>query len=387
MELKRALLITLSVTGLLALLAAVSLVMLTSTMHETMAELASAARIVNIAQQVEIALLSYGDTSEPSRRLAFESEIKEGFTRVRNHARATEVVTLFSEAEKAVDTYLNLARGNVDADRPDVSLALARATSIMSGVIRDNLARLDAVEASSARINTTATWLGILVAAGLLVGNGTILIWIVHYGFKPMLEIREAMRRFSQGDRSARASEAGLAEFRSTAAEFNEMARALEQTRHEQLTFLAAVAHDLRNQLIHRVNVDVPDNSLAIVGDAGRIQQVLNNLVSNAIKYSPKGGDIHISVARVSEDVVISVVDEGVGIPKDQFSKIFQPFHRVPASAENIPGVGLGLSVSRRIVQAHGGQITVESVENRGSTFRVHLPVKVNSRSATGNAA
>jgi two-component system, OmpR family, sensor histidine kinase MtrB len=118
----------------------------------------------------------------------------------------------------------------------------------------------------------------------------------------------------------------------------------------------------------------VPDLPVVVRGDPTRLTQVVTNLLSNAIKYSPRGGRVRVQLARAQDEVMLSVSDEGVGIPPDEYERIFEPFRRSKGSSAEIPGIGLGLSVSRRIVRAHGGDIEVVSQIGAGSTFRVRLP-------------
>jgi signal transduction histidine kinase len=118
----------------------------------------------------------------------------------------------------------------------------------------------------------------------------------------------------------------------------------------------------------------VPETKVPVRCDPFRIEQVLNNLISNAIKYSPAGGNIELNVEESHEDVQFQVSDHGMGIPEEELPYIFEPFRRVKSVKGEIPGVGLGLSVVRRIVQAHSGRIEVESRLGKGTTFRVRLP-------------
>jgi signal transduction histidine kinase len=124
----------------------------------------------------------------------------------------------------------------------------------------------------------------------------------------------------------------------------------------------------------HRLMLDMPEEPVVLRCDPVRIEQVVTNLVSNAIKYSPRGGRVTVSVARDRSAVVLSVIDEGVGIVPEEVEHVFEPFRRSGASKESIAGVGLGLFVARRIVEAHGGTISVTSAVGRGSTFTVRLP-------------
>jgi len=126
----------------------------------------------------------------------------------------------------------------------------------------------------------------------------------------------------------------------------------------------------------HHLEVSVPGRPVMVRGDATRLMQVLTNLVSNAIKYSPGGGGVLVSLEEAGGEAVISVADEGVGVPPEDREHIFEPFHRARrGESGQIPGVGLGLSVSRRLVLAHGGRIEVEARKGGGSVFRVRLPL------------
>jgi two-component system, OmpR family, sensor histidine kinase MtrB len=130
----------------------------------------------------------------------------------------------------------------------------------------------------------------------------------------------------------------------------------------------------------HQIAVDAPPNPVRIACDRLRIEQVIGNLVSNAVKYSPSGGRIELGLTLSDGAAVISVVDSGLGIDRERQANLFEPFRRV--SSEAIPGVGLGLFVAKRIVEAHHGRIEVESVSGQGSIFRVRLPTSEGSTTA-----
>ncbi len=122
----------------------------------------------------------------------------------------------------------------------------------------------------------------------------------------------------------------------------------------------------------HTLRVAVPDAPLMVRADPIRLAQVLQNLIANAIKYSPDGGTIALDVSQRDGKAVLSLTDPGHGIEEASLQMIFEPFRRV----SNVPaGVGLGLAITRRLVEAHGGSIDAESVIGHGSTFRVHLPL------------
>ena len=109
--------------------------------------------------------------------------------------------------------------------------------------------------------------------------------------------------------------------------------------------------------------------------DTDRLIQVIDNIMNNAIKYSPDGGTITVRLIETHNHIILSITDEGMGIPRKDLNKIFDRFYRVDkARARQQGGTGLGLAISREVLKAHGGSIWVESRENQGSTFYVSLP-------------
>ena len=108
--------------------------------------------------------------------------------------------------------------------------------------------------------------------------------------------------------------------------------------------------------------------------DASRLEQVLVNLIHNAVKFTKRGGTVALSANEVDGAVVFAVQDSGVGIPSDELSRIFERFYRVEKSRTG-SGTGLGLSIAKHIVEAHGGNIWAESEEGRGSTFYFSIPL------------
>jgi len=124
----------------------------------------------------------------------------------------------------------------------------------------------------------------------------------------------------------------------------------------------------------HDVAVEIDHPPLAVIGNPDRLRQVIGNLISNAIKYSPQGGVVEVSADSENGSVRVEVRDEGMGIPVGQQPQIFTKFFRGDAAASGITGTGLGLAVSRDIVESHGGRIGFKSAEGKGTTFFVELP-------------
>lgn len=127
----------------------------------------------------------------------------------------------------------------------------------------------------------------------------------------------------------------------------------------------------------HRI-VFTGDKLPFVLADAERLGQVLDNLISNAVKYTPKGGELMIRSESRGSRVRVSICDSGVGIPKREQEKIFDRFYRVKGtSAGTVSGIGLGLYICREIIEKHGGQIAVDSVPDEGSTFYFELPAYI----------
>jgi two-component system sensor histidine kinase/response regulator len=123
------------------------------------------------------------------------------------------------------------------------------------------------------------------------------------------------------------------------------------------------------------VAITVDTEPATLRGDAVRIAQVTDNLISNAIKFTPPGGAIRVVLARADDGITLSVSDSGMGIPEDEQAGLFSRFFRSKAATkEAIPGTGLGLAIAKSIVDAHGGSITFTSVAAIGTTFVVTLP-------------
>src|SRR5438105_3930849 len=135
---------------------------------------------------------------------------------------------------------------------------------------------------------------------------------------------------------------------------------------------LMATKHELRLQYD-------PDRKLGVRGDRDHLEQVLNNLIGNAMKYSPTGGVIDVTVARAGEnEVELAVGDHGIGIRPGELARVFGLFYRSPdRDARDVGGMGLGLYITKEIVDRHNGRIWAESELGRGTTFHVALPASV----------
>ena len=124
------------------------------------------------------------------------------------------------------------------------------------------------------------------------------------------------------------------------------------------------------------LRVDLPEGLPPVRGDANSLQEVLQNLLDNALQYTPAGGKIEVSALSSDGRVVVTVADTGIGIPQAEQERIFERFYRVDAArSREAGGTGLGLSIARHIMEAHGGRLWVESAVGEGSRFHFSIPV------------
>ncbi|MDD5339471.1 MAG: HAMP domain-containing sensor histidine kinase [Dehalococcoidales bacterium] len=121
---------------------------------------------------------------------------------------------------------------------------------------------------------------------------------------------------------------------------------------------------------------ELPESLPIMQGDGPRLEQVLLNLLNNATKFTPTGGIITIKAGPQDNGLVVQVTDNGIGIPKDQQDRLFKPYSRINSDRQHHPGLGLGLALSKQVIELHGGKIWVESDTGMGSKFFFFVPLR-----------
>ena len=133
---------------------------------------------------------------------------------------------------------------------------------------------------------------------------------------------------------------------------------------------------DLRATTVNRrIDWDIPDNLPTVAADQSSIGEVITNLVDNAIKYSNDGGVVEVTAKRSGDFVAVSITDHGIGIARSVADHLFTKFYRSHRSRASVGGTGIGLYISRGIIESHGGTIGVNSTEGEGSTFTFTVPI------------
>jgi len=122
------------------------------------------------------------------------------------------------------------------------------------------------------------------------------------------------------------------------------------------------------------LSINIPNDLPTIAGDPASLSEVFGNLIDNAIKYSNEGGAINVTAALKGDMVELAIEDHGIGMPSSVVGNLFQKFYRSHRSRETVAGTGIGLYISKAIVESHGGTIAVRSEEGRGSVFTVSIP-------------
>ena len=125
---------------------------------------------------------------------------------------------------------------------------------------------------------------------------------------------------------------------------------------------------------LHKILIQFPEDFPTIVGDENRLEQVFYNLLENAVKYSPDGGDIRVSGQIRSKQIIVCIQDQGTGISGDDIPHVFDRFYRADEAAKKTQGAGLGLYLSRAIIEAHHGRIWVEPRSKKGTRICFSIP-------------
>ena len=145
----------------------------------------------------------------------------------------------------------------------------------------------------------------------------------------------------------------------------------------------------LTKEIVERMQIEAAQNNQKlecfvigdiplITADNDRLEQVIVNLISNALKYTAPGGSITVYVGKLYNDVYIKVTDNGIGIPNDALPRVFERFYRVDkARSRDMGGTGLGLAIAKEIIQAHGGSISIASEYGKGTEVTAKLPSAV----------
>jgi signal transduction histidine kinase len=443
MSLRRAYLMFSAVLAIIAVTLALALMILTTSLHRGAHEIRLGAEGLRIGEQLEAGLVTLRDAPDVQTRTQTTGFLRRELAEANSYVGDPAESVILSNARTRIEAYIS------EPTRDNFDRAFARARDWT----RINLEQSRAVKVIESRWDRVADLVALIAVSVIVIGIGGLSLWLRRRTFVPAMQLANVIDRYAGGERSARASENGASELRTIAHQFNDMASTLEGQRTDQLTFLAGVAHDLRNPLAalklgvammppdkplppeprlrqlfaritrqidrldrmvydlldasriesghlslvvepcdlremvratadlfepmlmtHELVVSLPDAPVIARCDGTRMEQVLANLLTNAVKYSPSGGRVTVRLRSLADGAEIAVSDEGVGMTAEDIKKVFEPFRRGATTANPPPGLGLGLFIARRIVTAHGGELLVDSAPGTGATFTVRLP-------------
>ncbi|MBA3820144.1 MAG: HAMP domain-containing histidine kinase, partial [Deltaproteobacteria bacterium] len=401
----------------LALIATVSLVLLTSLLDRSTQTMAAAVESIRLTEEAEVDVLLHARTRDAVMRRDLEARLQGTLEALHPYVSTPDEQRTLREVRESVDSYLTAVQA-LGPESADVDRAQARAYTALEALVTTNVNQARAAHARATRWDAVGKVLGIVTGSLLLVVTVGLLLWLKHRAFRPVFALADVMRRFGAGDRTARAAELGPTELREMSARFNEMASAIAAQRQAQMAFLGGIAHDLRDPLSavsmsvellevnpapsqidrsvavvkrqitrlermvgdlldmarfdageldldvraedlrtlvdavaalrrdsnarHQLALQLSDEPVGVHCDGQRLEQVISNLVSNAIKYSPGATSVELEVIAEGPDAVLRVIDHGLGINDTDKRQLFEPFRRVGRSRDAAPGVGLG---------------------------------------------
>ena len=401
-------------TSLLVLLFMVALTSLilvtTNALNDSVAAMGRDLEGANIAGEVRAELLNQlrltnlRNVLDPEHyavlRDASNQRLQHLVTLARTHVGSPREGELLEQVETGLANYVaereRLEQGEATNDLVLRTL-LPRLDSILTNVSalqEINAEQAVQTTAQAERVNRAANVAGVLAFAVSCLSVALALMFAYRQVSRPLVALRTAIGRLSSGEAAARSAEEGAREIREVSRAFNELSETLERQKEAQLAELAGVAHDLKNSLVGFKLLLPTLYSTAPDAESERIRRTLalfdrqlhqaTNITTNLLESArAQAGHlelrpVRVDMARVAREAVeqeaaISVADEGTGIPAEDLPQLFDPFFRSEA-ARGSPGTGLGLSVARQIVAAHGGRIDVQSRPGSGSTFTVILP-------------
>lgn len=452
--------------GLVTVITAAALILITGYLRVLAGEIQTNLESVRAAEEINLQLLRHGRTSYLGALAGDAEHLREALEAHRELRRWQEIAKkhvtvgdeeeLFRDLDLKLDAYFGQHAGLIAEQAIPIDVyvrsapALHAAYDAAQALVQVNVRQAAAAQSSVEYWNGVANLAGIGVVLALVLGVAAIGFAVDRQVYRPLVALGNAIHRYTHEGKRIPIEQFGTEELREMIRTFEDLTARLEEHRRTRLRFLAGVAHDLRNplgaiklavtappspdsgggllrsrpglierqvDLLSRMITDLLDSTriesgdftlrlsetdaCQLVRDAAEpfgaislrhelvlrlpehvvmlrcdpilLQRVVSNLISNAIKYSPAGGRVEIVVETVDGVAEISVADEGLGIADGELDRIFEPFRRGEASREAIPGVGLGLSIVRRIVEAHGGEISVRSAPGQGSRFAVRL--------------
>jgi signal transduction histidine kinase len=200
--------------------------------------------------------------------------------------------------------------------------------------------------------------------------------WLAFHLTGPLRDLQRAVERFGRGDLSARVNSTRRDELGQLARTFDRMAGRIETLLAAERRLLGDISHELRSPLARLgVAVELAREPVTVEGDPELLRRAVENVIRNAIRYTPRGSAVEVSLARRNGSAVVDVRDYGPGVPEEAVPRLFDAFYRVESDRDRSSGgIGLGLSIARRAIQLHKGSIRAQKAPP-GLEVELELPV------------
>jgi signal transduction histidine kinase len=317
---------------------------------------------------------------------------EENHARFVDTARSLETLDLEGEQRDLLEELrisedeVHSTLGNYPHDAPETAAVLSRFAGLAQTaqeILVDNqdlIARgVEEIQGRSKNVQRTLVVQAIaLVPAALL-----LTIFFAVLIARPIKQVDQAIRRLGDGQFQEDVKVTGPRDLEQLGERLDWLRNRLLELEQEKTKFLQRVSHNLKTpdhkvaMLSHKLDLRLSLLPISLAGDKEKLRTVVDNLVSNAIKYSPEGAPLWVLLSRRDNQAVIEVADSGSGIPPAERERIFEAFYQgAPAAGGHVRGTGLGLSIASEYAHAHGGEISVLNSGKAGARFQLILPIE-----------
>ncbi|TLY91921.1 MAG: sensor histidine kinase [Gammaproteobacteria bacterium] len=278
------------------------------------------------------------------------------------------------------NTVMSAPPGSSAAVASDLSSRFTQLSALVERVAQQSNAQVD-TEVAALEEQTLQARKRLLWQAAPLLPLAVVAVFVLTLGVgRPLRQLDRAISELGQGTFTNTIAVTGPHDLERLGGQLEWLRQRLLELAHERNRFLRHMSHELKTPLANIREGTELLMDVTLLADRGKIRLILENLVSNAVKYSPKGGTIHLRARATGAQLVLDVADNGPGIPPEERGHVFDAFYTGRAAKTTpVKGTGIGLSVVLEFVGAHGGTVQIVDGEFPGAHFRITMPIRVTS--------